>query len=83
MTKRGAAILVVVGVLIGILIGAAVAKPKEPSAPEGYSIQITHSTGTYYANDWRFDETHKCVVFVDQNQKHRVLCGDYNMVNVK
>lgn len=73
--------LVVVGVFIGLLFGAV--QHKEPTPPQGYNIKITHSTGTYYANDWRFDETHKCVVFVDQDQKHRVLCGDYNMVNVK
>lgn len=84
MTKRGTVVLVVIGVIVGLLIGMGLSgKPKEAKAPVGYTIKITHSTGTYYAKDWRFDETHNCVVFVDQDQQRRVLCGDYNMENVK
>lgn len=83
MSKKGVAVLVVVGILIGFALGAWQDKAKEGKAPAGYTIKITHSTGSYYAKDWRFDESHNCVVFVDQDNQRRVLCGDYNMENVK
>lgn len=72
-----------VGIFATLLIMAIAAVVMSANPPEGYTVRIDHAGKSYYAKDWRFDESHNCVVFADQYQTHRVLCGDYSMENVK
>lgn len=73
--------MVIVGAVLAVVGLLAVLQLTSP--PNGYRVKIKHSTGSYYTKDWRFDESHNCVVFEDHKQTRRVLCGDYSMENVK